>query len=536
MENITGYLYDFAALHPEKPALLHPVRMTFEELCRLTDAYAAGFIRSGISKGCRTVVLIKPGADLFAVVFALLRIGAIPVLIDPGMGIRAMTRALSTVKAGAFAGMAKAHLLRLLFPRAFQTIRVAVSTGMPLFRGDYSLKKFRKSGSYSYTVSHSAPDDEAAVFFTSGSTGPAKAVVYRKAMVEAQIQYLRDHFRYSPGDIDLCTFPLIGLLVINLGLSIVLADMDMTRPATLKPGKLMANIRQYGCTTMFCSPMVLKKLAGFAVAHNLKTDSLQKVFTAGAPVPPGLLRDFRKLIPSEAVVHTPFGSTEALSVTDTTDFELLQLYSNPDSFLQGTCIGSPLEGIRLRLIPISDEAVENIEDVKEVKIGETGEITVYGPNVTQNYLNNDAANRLSKIRDGDLPLLWHRTGDLGRMDTEGRLWYCGRKSQRVIASDRVYFTIPCEAVFNRHPGVARSALVRVRRLSGLEPAICIELDKGIKKSEILRNELRALAGEYNTTAGITQFLFHKNFPVDPRHNAKIYREKLAEWAQKQHLQ
>lgn len=141
MENITGYLYDFAALHPEKPALLHPVRMTFEELCRLTDAYAAGFIRSGISKGCRTVVLIKPGADLFAVVFALLRIGAIPVLIDPGMGIRAMTRALSTVKAGAFAGMAKAHLLRLLFPRAFQTIRVAVSTGMPLFRGDYSLKK-----------------------------------------------------------------------------------------------------------------------------------------------------------------------------------------------------------------------------------------------------------------------------------------------------------------------------------------------------------------------------------------------------------
>lgn len=560
MENVTRFLYDFAALHPEKPALLHPVRITFGELCRLTDAYAAGFAGSGISKGTRTVVLIKPGADLFAVVFALLRIGAIPVLIDPGMGIKAMVRALSTVKAGAFAGMTKAHWLRLLFPHALKTIRVAVSTGIPLFPRDGSLKKFRKSGNTSYTLSQSAPDDEVAVFFTSGSTGPAKAVVYRNAMVEAQMHYLRDHFRYAPNDIDLCTFPLIGLLVINLGLSVVMADMDMTHPATLKPSKLLTNIRQYGCTTMFCSPMVLKKLSRYAHARKLKIDSLQKVFTAGAPVPSGLLRDFKKLVPPGAVIHTPFGSTEALSVTDATDAELWQAYGDRDSSLQGTCIGRPLDGIRLRLIPVSDDAIENMEDVKEVTPGEVGEITVYGPNVTQNYLNNDAANRLSKIREGHLPFLWHRTGDLGRIDSAGRLWYCGRKSQRVITPTRVYFTIPCEAVFNRHPAVERSALVGIRipaswehtavgnagipsgmkkkiaangpPNTGITPVICIELKPGFKESELLRNELLALARETEVTSGIDLILFHKKFPVDPRHNAKIFREKLAVWAQK----
>ncbi len=480
MENITGFLYDFAALHPEKSALLHPVRVTFGELCRLTDAYAAGFSRSGILKGCRTVLLLKPGVDLFAVVFALLRIGAIPVLIDPGMGIKAMVKALSTVKAEAFAGMAKAHWLRLLYPQAFKTVGIAVTTTLPFFRGDYSLKKYRKSGNYSYTISHSAPTDEVAVFFTSGSTGPAKAVVYRKAMVDAQIQYLRDHFQYSPMDVDLCTFPLIGLLVINLGLSVVLADMDMTHPATLKPSKLLANIRKYGCTTMFCSPMVLKKLAGYAEARNKKIGSLQKVFTAGAPVPPGLLHDFKKLISSGAIIHTPFGSTEALSVADATDVELFKAYSDPGSYLQGTCIGRPLDGIRLRLILITDEALGNMECVNGVGPGEVGEITVYGPNVSQNYLYNDAANRLSKIRDGDLPLLWHRSGDLGRIDTEGRLWYCGRKSQRVVTLNSIYLTIPCEAVFNQHPGVSRSALVGIKTESGVMPVICIELKKGMR--------------------------------------------------------
>ena len=560
MENITRFLYDFSSLHPDKPALLHPFRVTFRELCRLTDAYAAGFSRSGISKGCRIVVLIRPGIDLFAVVFALLRIGAIPVLIDPGMGIRAMVRVLSAVKAEAFAGTTKAHWLRLLFPHAFQTIRVAVSTGMPLFRGDGSIQKYRKSRNSSYTLSLSAPDDVAAVFFTSGSTGPAKAVVYSNAMVEAQMQYLLSHFRYSPDDIDLCTFPLIGLLVINLGLSIVLADMDMTHPAALKPWKLLANIRQYGCTTMFCSPMVLKKLSGYAKAHSLKIDSLQKVFTAGAPVPPGLLHDFKRLLPAGAVIHTPYGSTEALSVTDATDVELWQAYGDTNGYLQGTCIGRPLDGIRLRLIPVSDDAIENMEGVKEVNPGEVGEITVYGPNVTQNYLHNDAANRLSKIREGDLPFLWHRTGDLGRRDPAGRLWFCGRKSQRVITLTRVYFTIPCEVVFNQHPAVERSALVGIRTPAsgehaflrhgrihprrkrktesggltdtGSVPVVCIEMKRGFKKSELLRNELVALARENEVTSGIDLILFHKKFPVDPRHNAKIFREKLAVWAQK----
>ncbi|MCY1718786.1 fatty acid CoA ligase family protein [Prolixibacteraceae bacterium Z1-6] len=532
VQNISDHLYQSALKFPDKPMLLHPGKVSYKVFCKLVDAYATGFINSGIVKGTKTIVLLKPGVDFFATTFALLRIGAIPVMIDPGMGRKAMIQALANANAGAFIGIAKSMLLKYISPKNFKSVCIWISGGCCWDMQVKHLSTFRKKGGKNYEVAKTKPNDETAIFFTSGSTGPAKGVVYTKQMMEAQIAGLKNHFNYNPKEIDLCTFPLIGLFSMCLGLSVVLADMDMVHPARLQPEKLVLNIYWYGCTYLFCSPVVLQKLAEFCVQENLKLNSLKRIMTAGAPVTPELLSNVARVISDEAQIHTPYGATEALPVTDINHKELLHLYENSPNYLNGICVGYPLEDIKLKVVPISDEAIKKIEDVEECDKSEVGEIVIQGENVSQGYLNDQLADKLSKIAAESGNLLWHRTGDLGRIDDKGRVWYYGRKSQRVQTETKVLFTIPVEAVFNRHPQVERSALVGVVANGKTEPVICIQAKKGTHKSEKLVDELKELALQQELTHNISEFIFVKKFPVDARHNAKIHREKLAEWAQK----
>jgi len=279
--------------------------------------------------------------------------------------------------------------------------------------------------------------------------------------------------------------------------------------------------------------MILNRLARYGKEKSITIQSLKRVMTAGAPVSKTLLQDFAKLLPADSVIHTPYGATEALPVTDICSTELLQIYGSGYTITDGLCIGYPLENIELKILSISDEPVFSLDDVKISEASEVGEITILGPNVTQEYLADPDANLRSKIFDSKSGLFWHRTGDLGRLDENGRVWYYGRKAHRVETEGTRLFSIPCEAVFNQHPKVFRSALVGVtlKRTNKVIPLICIEPEKGHKGSELLREELLKLASENEITKGITMILFKDNFPVDPRHNAKIFREKLALWAQ-----
>jgi acyl-coenzyme A synthetase/AMP-(fatty) acid ligase len=126
-------------------------------------------------------------------------------------------------------------------------------------------------------------------------------------------------------------------------------------------------------------------------------------------------------------------------------------------------------------------------------------------------------------------------GDVGYLDSAGRIWFCGRKSHRVVTPGRVFFTIPCEGIFNTHPKVFRSALVGMDQGGVRAPAICVELEQAAKNTDVgvLITELRKMALSFEHTAPIERFLIHPGFPVDIRHNAKIFREKLAVWAARQ---
>ena len=203
----------------------------------------------------------------------------------------------------------------------------------------------------------------------------------------------------------------------------------------------------------------------------------------------------------------------------------------------------------MHIIKISDEPIATWDDSLIEPPNTIGEITVEGPAVTTHYFELPKLTSLAKIlRDPESrlpesqldgktppPALLHRMGDLGYFDTQGRLWFVGRKSHRVItplAPEGVMHSIPVEAIFNTHPAVFRSALVGVKLNGVVTPVICIEREKmkAISEGE-LTQQLLALAGKHVTTSPVKLVLYHPAFPVDIRHNSKIGREKLTVWAQ-----
>jgi len=252
------------------------------------------------------------------------------------------------------------------------------------------------------------------------------------------------------------------------------------------------------------------------------------VTIAGAPVPPSLVLELAALLPAGGEVHTPYGATEALPVTDIAGAELASLREAIEQGA-GSCVGRPVAGIELALVRVTDEPVERWDPSLLVARGEPGEVCVKGPVVTRRYLDDERANALAKIPDGTE--VWHRMGDVGRLDDEGRLWFLGRKSQRLETEHGVLYPVPLENAFDVTQGVARTALVGVGPRGAELPVLVVE---GAEREHVLLPRLRQRSSELAAAPGapsIDRFLFHPRFPVDARHNAKIRREELKRWAE-----
>jgi acyl-CoA synthetase (AMP-forming)/AMP-acid ligase II len=227
-------------------------------------------------------------------------------------------------------------------------------------------------------------------------------------------------------------------------------------------------------------------------------------------------------------IHTPYGATEALPVSTIAAGEVLAETQHAWRAGRGTCVGRRFPGIEWRIIAITDEPIATSDDVRDVPRGEIGELIVCGPVVTT-YYERPEANAAAKIAD---PAgFWHRMGDVGYFDEHDRFWFCGRKAHRVITVDGTLFTDPVEGVMNQHPDVFRSALVGIGPQGQHRPVVVVELGPGRSPpADALFAELRQLAASNQVTERIQDFLIHPSFPVDVRHNAKIFREKLAVWA------
>ena len=375
------------------------------------------------------------------------------------------------------------------------------------------------------------PDDLAAILFTSGSTGVPKGVEYRHRHFVAQVELLRRAFQIVPGTVNLPTFPPFALFDPALGCTSVIPMMDPTRPAQADPFKLISAIRQFSVASLFGSPALLQNLAAHCELHKQKLVSLKTIMSAGAPVPPALVQLARGMLPTDAQIFTPYGATEALPVAIVEGRTLLGEVRALSESGGGICVGTPLPQNTVRIIGITGTALVHWGDVRTCATGEIGEITVSGPSVTEAYFNAPEKTAVAKIDEDGTCV--HRMGDVGYFDTEGRLWYCGRKSHRVQTTSGTLYTEQVEAIFNASGLIFRSALVGIGPVPAQTPVLIFELARSAKSTPPLDivERLRALAAAHALCAGIQHFLLYsKPFPVDIRHNAKINREKLSLWA------
>jgi acyl-CoA synthetase (AMP-forming)/AMP-acid ligase II len=286
------------------------VTLTYAELDRRSDAIAAGLVRIGIARGTRTVVMVRPSPEFFLLMFALFKLGAVPVLVDPGIDKRALKQCLDESQPQAFIGIPLAHAARLALGWA-KSARIHVTVGKRWFWRGETLGHVESLGAKTGSqLADTQPDDVAAILFTSGSTGVPKGVVYRHRHFVAQIAMLRDAFGIEPGGVDLPTFPPFALFDPALGLTSVIPDMDPTRPARADPKKLHDAIARFGVTQLFGSPALVDVLAHFGA----KLPTIRRMTSAGAPVPPGVVAKIRALLPDDAQLWTPYGATECLPV------------------------------------------------------------------------------------------------------------------------------------------------------------------------------------------------------------------------------
>jgi acyl-CoA synthetase (AMP-forming)/AMP-acid ligase II len=451
------------------------------------------------------------------------------VLVDPGLGIRQLGVSLGEAEPAAFIGIPQAQLAARLLGWARQSVRTRITVGPRRWFG-LTLEDVRRAGAGRgpFAAVDPAPTETAALLFTSGSTGPAKGAVYTHGIFAAQVEAVRNLYGIEPGEVDLPTFPLFALFGPALGMTCVVPDMDFTRPARVDPRKLVRTVEDFGVTNMFGSPAVIRRLGSYGAARGVRLPSLRRVISAGAPVPAAAIETFTRLLAPGVQVFTPYGATECLPVASIGSDEILGDTRRRTDQGAGVCVGRPVPGLRVEVIRITDEPIPTWDEGLVLPPGQIGEVVVQGPLVTSSYFNRPAATALAKMADSGG--VFHRMGDLGYFDDCGRLWFCGRKSQRVRTAAGELYTIPCEGIFNTHPAVFRTALVGVPGGDGSEPVLCVELEPGQQPTEALRRELLELGARFAPTRAVRRVLFHPGFPVDVRHNAKIFREKLAVWA------
>jgi olefin beta-lactone synthetase len=516
-------------------------QLTFKQLDDDSNLVAAGLQSMGVRPGTRLALLVPPSIDFISLVFAMFKAGVVTILIDPGMGRGNLVKCLSESEPEGFVGIPLAQAVRAILRWRFPRAKYNVTIGRRWFWGGKTIAQLR-SGELQRDFEPTATksSDPAAIIFTTGSTGPPKGVLYRHGNFNQQVDEIQGFYQIQPGEIDLPGFPLFALFNCAMGVTTVLPDMDPTRPASVDPRNIIDHINDWQVTQAFGSPAIWNVVGRYCEERKIVLPTLKRVLSAGAPVPPHVLRRMKIAISPGGDVHTPYGATESLPVASIAASEVLSQTAAKSAEGAGTCVGRRFPGMEWKVILISDGPIATLDQAEVLPAGEIGELIVQGGVVTTEYVTRTDANALHKIKDGDK--FWHRMGDVGYLESTGegddrsqRFWFCGRKSHRVMTEGGTLFTIPCEAIFNQHERIYRSALVGVGPPGHQRPVIIAEpwpenRPQNEQDRQQLISELAVRGSKQPHTSGIKDFFLMDTLPTDIRHNAKIFREKLAAWA------
>ena len=486
--NIVEILFENAQKHQEKLAIIHKKeKITYGELAQGLKDYAQYFLSKGIKKGDNVLVFVPMTIELYKILSAIFYIGATAVFVDAWADKNRLNQALTIVPCKAFIGCPKAFILKLMS----QKVR---EVGINIVSGRIHKPKTEQ------LIEPATPDTTALITFTTGSTGLPKAAKRTHEFLLEQHYVLKKHLQPQENDVDLASLPVFVLHNLACGTTSVIPDFNPQKPADINPKKILNDIKNNGVTTSVGSPRFYEKLAEFGEIKGLK-----RIFTGGAPVFPKSAKLLQKKF-VDCDVEIVYGSTEAEPISSISTHELLDFKGD---IKDGLYVGKPIDDINIKIIRPSDDMIEDFESMW-LETGEIGEICVEGKHVLKEYYNSEKAQKFAKIHyNGQI---WHRTGDAGYLDNEGRLFLMGRVKNRFEHNGKAVYVFPIENALLEIDGVEIGTVLKINN------EIVLVVETKILKHK-LEQELKKRNFEYD------KFIITK-IPRDPRHNSKIDYDKL----------
>nr|WP_271983077.1 alpha/beta fold hydrolase [Pseudoclavibacter terrae] len=507
-----------------------PLAVSWRQLAARVDELAAGLSAVGVRRGDRVSLLVQPGVTLTAIVYACLRIGAVVVVADAGLGVTGLSRAVRgawpDVVIGQVPGLTAAKVLgwpglRISATSIPASSRAALGVG-------HSLAEVAELGRGAPLPDAPGPDDLAAVLFTSGSTGPAKGVVYTHHQLQAVRDTLRDTYGVTAESGLVTGFAPFALLGPALGTRSVTPDMDVTSPRTLTATAVADAVIAADARIVFLSPAAILNVVATRDAldatQRAALERVQTFLSTGAPIGARLLDDACALMPN-ADAHTPYGMTECLLVTDIDRDGISAAALAPDD---GVCVGTPIGSNVVRISALDSTGAARGEPSDEP--GVLGEIVISAPHLKERY---DRLAMTDRAAARELPPQgrWHRTGDVGHLDDEGRLWVEGRLPHVFVTADGPLAPVGTEQDLETLPWVRRAAVVGVGPAGTAQAVAVLETREPTRRVRVAEAEL-ADALRASTTHPIAAAFIVPELPTDIRHNSKIDRSALAAWAER----
>ena len=504
--------------------------VTFGELDELVKRTAEGlFGTGGVQVGDRVAVMIPPGVDLAIALYACWRMGAVPVLIDGGLGPAQMGAAMKVADPNHLIGIrrALAAARTLRWPGRRIAVEPTHRVARRLLGVEHDLASLQDAPSVPLPAVD--PDAEAAVVFTSGATGPSKGVRYSAARIDTQIRTLVEQYNISADDSLVAAFAPFALYGPAMGIPSTVPDMDVSSPGTLTAATLLDAVEAVDASLVFASPAailsVLETLDELGARDRTALDHVRLLLSAGAPVPGHVLRAAVDRLVPNAAAHTPYGMTECLPVAD---IDLVSLESlGPDALHHlGVCVGMPVDSVELLIDPLDELGVPTGLPTSEP--GLLGEVWVQAAHQRLGYDRLWHTTHLASPADGT-----HATGDIGTIDADGRLWIGGRTGHVIRTATGPVAPTPIERAVDMLDGIRRSAAVGVGP-AGAQVVVVIaetsDAGRRPRQSSLDRiDRIRAAVAEA-TGLDVAACLEVPSLPVDRRHNSKIDRTHLADWA------
>jgi len=534
--NVLDVLRQVALRVPDRPALImESGAITFGDLWDRVGRAAAGLRRLGLEPGERAIVMIRMSIDLYVGMLALLEMGAVAVFVDPWIGRRQIATFAAFAEPRAWLGTAKSHLLRIFDPR-LRTIPITVTTGWHLgpwparcsladLEVGEGLVPSRLEAKVSEEGIHPvSPDDPALITFTTGSSGEPKGANRTHRFLLAQRAALAAEFPAEEGDVEMTMFPVFALNNLAAGVPSVVPAMDFRRVDRVDAARVLAQMRQHDVTTCTASPPFFDRLAAEVESRPVERPTLRRLLTGGAPVSDAQLRTWRLAFP-ETEILVAYGSTEAEPVAHLTAEERLAAVNPARPQAPGYCAGRPIDRIRAKVARIEAGPITLGAEgwaAWELPAGEIGELIVSGDHVCRDYYRNPRAVGENKIADGEA--VWHRMGDTGSFDAEGRFWLAGRVHSTIRRGGAlIHPQLVEQAACGEDPRIRRIAAIGMPDPElGERVVLVVETEE-----EGIEGEIAALVAAAGLAADEI-VLASEPLPVDPRHNSKIDYGKLRE--------